>query len=72
MQEYGTNPRMTQQSTEWLSPADVARELGLTRRAVLVGPLRRGLPWVRVTSRVLRLRREDLAHYLERTRGHAA
>jgi excisionase family DNA binding protein len=46
-------------AADWLSPADVARELHLSVGSVRGGVLRKRLPWARC-GRHLRIRRADL------------
>ena len=60
--------RETNNQTGWLSPAEVAEALGLTRKAVVAGRLRRALPWRKVSARCLRVRAVELERWLDAQR----
>lgn len=65
---HGTEEtRMSWLENRLLKPDEVAQRLGLTRRGVLGGPLRRKLPWIPIAN-TLRLFERDLQKYIEAQR----
>lgn len=62
--ELAPTPMPHGHASEWLSPADVARELGVTAETVRAWVKRRKIKAKRV-ERALRIHRSDLERFLE-------
>jgi len=66
---YNSQKRIRRMSRQWLSPEEIAEELGLKSAETVRGWIRRReLPATKLGNRVYRVKREDLDRFLEERR----
>jgi excisionase family DNA binding protein len=59
---------MNSQSNDLLTDEQVAKLLGVEKRTIRLWRNTRGLPFIKISSKIIRFRRSDIDTWLERSR----